>query len=116
MTWTATQPDLRNMTTRDRFAHLPAYIKTLLDKANSLKLGPTRVWIFGSRARGDARENSDFDLAFEMENDKHWSQFVNDIHEDPPSLHKYDLINFRNIDTPLRDSVLKDGIIIYESR
>ena len=50
------------------------------------------IWL--ARARGDARENSDFDLAFAVSDKLNWSRFVTEIQEDPPSLHRYDLVDF----------------------
>jgi predicted nucleotidyltransferase len=35
------------------------------------KFNPKRIILFGSRARGEAREDSDYDLFIEMETEKH---------------------------------------------
>lgn len=42
-----------------------------------------------------------------------WVYFCNEIEEDPPSLHKYDLIDFAKADEPLRKTILTEGIVIY---
>jgi predicted nucleotidyltransferase len=40
---------------------------------------PRRIILFGSRARGDARPDSDVDLLVEMETDKNFGQRVVDL-------------------------------------
>jgi len=44
---------------------LPPSIRRLIDYGIQT-VAPDRVILFGSRARGDAREDSDFDLAFDF--------------------------------------------------
>ena len=44
---------------------LPPSIRQLIDYGIKT-VDPDRVILFGSRARGDARENSDYDLAFDF--------------------------------------------------
>lgn len=79
---------------------------------------PTKIWLFGSRARGDALEKSDFDLAFEFpkRNEKNWVRFCLEIEDNPPTLHRYDLVDLCRVDKKLKAAVLKEGIILYEKR
>ena len=93
---------------------LPEHLAKIIQLAIE-KLAPTRIWIFGSRARGDARATSDFDLAFEFSNGKEqeWTQLYLSILEDPPSLHKYDLIDFNRANKKLQDIIQQEGILIY---
>ena len=63
-TWTATQADLKSKSIHERTQYLPKHLIHILDLAIKLGLNPKKIWLYGSRARGDARENSDFDLAF----------------------------------------------------
>lgn len=50
---------------------------------------PDTIILFGSRARGDARPKSDYDLAFEFDSKKHshdWSAFCLEVQENAPTL------------------------------
>lgn len=116
MTWTAKNSQLLNYSVVEREPHLPRALRELLKTAESHKLELNRVWLYGSRARGDARENSDFDLAFEILNKTDWSRFVTQIQDDPPSLHQYDLVDIEQCDEALRKAILNEGVLIYESR
>jgi predicted nucleotidyltransferase len=75
------------------------------------RIQPTRILLFGSRARGDHRERSDYDLAFEfpIAFEMHWPKFVLDAQENSPTLCGLDLINLREIRAELRDRILKEG-------
>ena len=50
-------------------SQLPRHLQHIIEKAVS-DLNVSSIILFGSRARGDARENSDFDLAFKFYNRK----------------------------------------------
>lgn len=41
------------------------------------RLSPVEIWLFGSRARGEARPNSDFDLFVVMDDDAGADRFSN---------------------------------------
>ncbi|MEZ4273582.1 MAG: nucleotidyltransferase domain-containing protein [Myxococcota bacterium] len=112
MTWTAQQ--LFGMPVTDPEKQLPNHLNALINLAESI-LHPTKIWLFGSRARGDAKDTSDFDLAFEHHAEqKDWIRFLNQVEESPPSLHKYDLVDCNCIDEKLRVSVESEGLVIYD--
>ena len=51
------------------------------------QLDPERVILFGSRARGDHRVNSDFDIAFKgIQQAENWSRFLAVSSETPNPL------------------------------
>jgi predicted nucleotidyltransferase len=74
------------------------------------------VWLFGSRARGDAREKSDYDLAFEFPESmqSNWSKFSVTVAEDARTLHHIDLVNFKRASVELQKNITTERIIIYE--
>lgn len=115
MTWTAKNLNLSQVAIRERPERLPSHLRMILSLVDS-RCGLQRAWLFGSRAKGDARENSDFDLAFEVADSDRWAGFVTAIQDDPPSLYKYDLVNLSEIDEGFRSAILKEGIQIYERR
>lgn len=70
------------------------------------------AWLFGSRARGDGRFNSDFDIALEtfLCDDVDWLALCNDVKEHAPTLHKVDFLNLATVNETLRNRILKEGI------
>ena len=69
-----------------------------------------RVILFGSRARGDARPDSDIDLAFEHgSSDSQWAEFVNEMAEEAPTLLSLDLVDLARIDPSLRVWIERQG-------
>ena len=76
-----------------------------------------KVFIFGSRARGDARERSDFDLAVDAPkmDRSGWSRFALEFEEDIPTLCGVDLLLINDtLAAPLRERIKEEGIVIYE--
>ncbi|RUW60278.1 nucleotidyltransferase domain-containing protein [Mesorhizobium sp. M7A.F.Ca.US.008.03.1.1] len=47
---------------------VPAEIKPLIDKIR-VRLNPDSIWLFGSRARGDNRPDSDWDILVALPDD-----------------------------------------------
>lgn len=112
MTWTAKTAQLESQSLSERSKSLPDHLQKILSLGED-KAGLNRVWLFGSRVKGPARENSDFDLAFDVRDQSGWSDFVTSVHDDPPSLYKYDLVNISDIDENFRSVILKEGLLIY---
>ncbi|HIZ24928.1 MAG TPA: nucleotidyltransferase domain-containing protein [Candidatus Gallimonas intestinigallinarum] len=75
-----------------------------------------RAVLFGSRARGDHREQSDYDVAIYgalPTSDKTALRIF--CAEDLPTLHKVDLIFMSEQDgTPIAESIQREGIIFYD--
>jgi predicted nucleotidyltransferase len=84
----------------------------------TIDLIPDQIILFGSRARGDATETSDFDLAFDFTSKKQneWVRFYSMILENPPTLHKYDLIDFNSAAVHLKNAIIEEGIILYAKK
>lgn len=73
---------------------------------------PDKIFIYGSRARGNYKDNSDIDVAVDSSNDiGHVGVFLN---EDVRTLKKIDIVNIRNVNKELRSNILKEGVKIYE--
>ncbi len=68
--------------------------------------------LFGSRARGDFKSTSDIDLAVEG---GEFTRFALDIEEETYTLLKYDIVDLsRDIRQELRDSIVREGKVLYE--
>jgi len=70
------------------------------------------IWLFGSRARGDAQERSDIDLAIlcPKANERDWLKVV-EIIDEADTLLKIDCIRF---DTLSENSKFKENILKYK--
>lgn len=76
--------------------------------ARSLDL--KRAILFGSRARADARPDSDIDLAFEHDSsDAKWAEFVNEMADAAPTLLPLDLVDLGRVEPRLRRRILSEG-------
>jgi predicted nucleotidyltransferase len=90
----------------------------ILDLARRLAAHPAveRVWLFGSRARGDNFERSDIDLAIEapaMERYE-WLKLSLDFEEEAPTLLCVDLVRIEEAPEHLREQILEEGIVVHE--
>lgn len=76
--------------------------------------GARRLCLFGSRARGDYRANSDYDFAAWGVPDEMKAKLL-DMIEDFPSLEKIDCIFINeNTDQNLLTSIWKDGVVLID--
>ena len=75
-----------------------------------------RAALFGSRARGDHREQSDYDIAvFGTLTSSEKTALRIFCAEELPTLHKIDLIFMEEqAGTPIYDSIQREGIIFYD--
>ena len=71
-----------------------------------------KVLLFGSRARGDFKRTSDIDLAV-IGGD--FLRFALDVEEETSTLLEFDIVDLdRCMQQALRDSIEKEGRVIYE--
>ena len=94
---------------------LPPSIRRVVEFAVRA-VDPIRVILYGSRARGDARRNSDYDLAFVFPKDRHgpWVRFLADLDDAPVTLLPVDLLDWNEASESLREKIAKEGITLYE--
>lgn len=75
---------------------------------------PRRVLLFGSRARGEGRPTSDFDLAFEgVEDARAWQAFRLDQIYEPVCLFPLDLVRLETAPPELQDEIRKDAVEVW---
>ena len=78
------------------------------------KHGAERLVLFGSRARGDARETSDLDLAVYGMPEKNRALFWWEA-EELPTLLKFDIVHITPGTEPeLLESICQEGVSLYE--
>ncbi len=113
MSWNAIS--IKKLPVKERKNHCPDFLSQLIGSAIT-HLDPDRIWIYGSRARGDERELSDYDLAFDVpeRNAAKWPGFSIEAQDEAETLHKLDLVLFSNSKGELHETILKEGILLYE--
>lgn len=76
-----------------------------------------KIVLYGSRARGDGNQRSDYDFAVYAKNLAHpqWAKFCLDFEEEAPTLCGIDLL-LVSAETPsnLRREIEQEGVIVYE--
>ena len=88
--------------------------KEVLDSIINIgtECGIEKIILFGSRARGDHKEKSDIDIAAVG---SMCEKFALEIDEKCPTLLKFDIVDMNKpVSEELKDSIEKEGIIIYE--
>jgi uncharacterized protein len=96
-------------------AILPASIRRLVE-LGVCAVDPEKVILYGSRARGDARRDSDYDLAFVFPKDRHnrWVRFVVDLDDAAVTLLPVDLLDWNEASSQLRERICSEGVVVYE--
>ena len=88
----------------------PKVIREIRDIAE--QYGIKKVLLFGSRARGDFKRTSDIDIAVTGGD---FERFALDVNEETSTLLEYDIVNLdREMQDELRESIEKEGVILYE--
>lgn len=74
-----------------------------------------RIVLFGSRARGDAEDRSDIDLAIEAPRltREEWFQLM-DCVEAAETLLPIQVIRFEEASPHLQDEINREGVVLYE--
>lgn len=73
---------------------------------------PDRIILYGSRSRGDFSDRSDIDLAVEGVAEPGLLRGY--LEEEVQTLRKFDVLDLGRATTSIRESVERDGIILYE--
>jgi uncharacterized protein len=75
-----------------------------------------RVWLYGSRARGDNFERSDIDLAVEAPamDAPDWLRMKFDVVDEAPTLLLIDLVRLEEAPDHLREQIRQEGVVVYE--
>ncbi|MGZ3747845.1 MAG: nucleotidyltransferase family protein [Pseudobdellovibrionaceae bacterium] len=92
---------------------LPDSIRTLIELIITT-VQPSQIVLFGSRARGDHRDNSDFDIAVKGPVDqKKWTQLLIEIDEQALSLYPVDLVLYEELGDDYKRNIQAEGKLIY---
>jgi predicted nucleotidyltransferase len=91
------------------------YLKERAQRSKKIQ----KLILFGSRARGDSHERSDFDVAVEAPQilDEEWAAWVLEVKENSPTLCGMDLILMKEkMSQDLLVEIQREGVVIYERK
>ena len=93
---------------------LPDSIKNLITRIIE-EATPDEIILFGSRARGDHRDNSEFDLAIKATSIPRsvWTRLLLALEEEPITLYRVDLVDFNQLNDDYRKRISTEGKLIY---
>lgn len=102
---------LRALPIEERLREVPLFLQVLIRDARVL-CKVERVIVYGSRARGDGTELSDWDIAFDVPADQKisWLKFSSEIPERAETLLKVDAVDLNEVPQSLKIEILRDGI------
>lgn len=96
------------------FNQLPKSVQKIIQEMID-QLAPEKIILFGSRARGDFRENSDFDIAVVLpaNQSSNFTKFSVDLNEEAKTLFQIDLVELNKLDNNYQNNIKREGKIIY---
>lgn len=95
------------------FSQLPESVQQLIRYVAS-RASPEQIILFGSRARGDHRPNSDFDLTVKGSIASNiWTEILVDLEEKALSLYPVDLVLFEELGDDYKQNIQAEGKVIY---
>lgn len=102
-------------TGNEREAEIMQMLKDLFASRQS-DLKQHRVLLFGSRARGNARQRSDFDLAVDGDEPLPLEKFyaIETALEALPTLYRFDWVDLTKVNEGFRAEAMKSARVIYE--
>ena len=84
-------------------------------KALGVRYNAQRVVLFGSRARGDNHETSDYDVAFfGVTDNRDKLDILDAADEDAPTLKKVEISFVQDLTDKFLQNIQKEGVILYE--
>jgi uncharacterized protein len=106
---------LNEIAVSHRLDSCPPFLSHLVTEAVA-QLSPFKVSLFGSRARGDHRRASDYDLCFWLDaNHKDaWQNFREWVDANAQTLASIDLVDWDEASAQLKEAILREGVVIYE--
>ncbi len=77
-----------------------------------------RIYLFGSRAKGTARKNSDFDIAVDCSSKIPFSVMakIEGELEELPTLKSFDLVDLSLASDDFKETVIRTGVVLYDRR
>lgn len=91
---------------------LPDSIEKLVDYMIASGI-VTKIVLFGSRSRGDARDNSDYDFAIWVSDRAKWVALASEMNEKNITLLPVDILIHDEVSAEYKKNIEREGIVIY---
>lgn len=88
------------------------YLKNIVEEI--VKHDPKKIILFGSRARGEEKPNSDIDIAVDIDLDFRQQRKLKERLEDISGLYTVDLVFLNQINPEFKQKILSEGKVLYE--
>lgn len=115
-TWSALS--LLSLPVNERVQYCPPFLVEVIKTAQNELRSPLRIYIYGSRARGDNNELSDYDLAFDTPNDEksreRWLKFIFEQDEKVATLLDVDWLWIPQASVEIIQSIKNEGVILHD--
>lgn len=112
------QPDMSDRDASPNNHRVEEILAMLTDtmRANADRLSGHKVFLFGSRARGDAKSRSDFDLGVMGHAPLPLEDFyaIEDMLDGLPTLYRIDWVDFARASERFRTEALRSTKVLYE--
>jgi len=98
-------------------ATLDEQLKEQIIRAFAAQSGVQKIILFGSRAREEAEERSDIDIAIVAPevSEREWLD-IYFLKEDLDTLLPIDLVRLEEAPPALKNRILKEGVVLFERR
>jgi len=80
------------------------------------KYNPKKIILFGSRAKGNHRKQSDIDIAVDLDLTFREKRKLKEKLEEISGLYTVDLVFLNEIPQYFKQKILEEGIVIYEKK
>lgn len=99
----------------NRESEIKSYIAEVM-RRNAHRLHGHRVFLFGSRATGSSRPNSDFDIGVVGDESLPLSDYyaIEDQLDNLPTIYKIDWVDFNRVSPRFRERAMRQVELIYE--
>jgi uncharacterized protein len=95
-----------------QFAKLPTTLQKFIDYLIQ-SLNVTKIVLFGSRARGTARDNSDYDFAIWLKERSKWPELIATAEEQNFTLLPCDFVIYNELPLEYKKNIDREGLLIY---
>ncbi len=105
---------LKTLPVEARFHELPQFLQELIRRAQT-EIELEEIIVFGSRARGDEKPLSDWDLCFKFPRGKQteWNKFSLDLSEVAETLLEIDAVSWDEAPSELLANIQKEGLTVW---